>query len=394
MRHGSAMSVTLAYAAFVLIGVSAGVGGVLLPAQMRDYGVDQATVGITFFAVAAGFVMAGATSGPLIHRFGVRIALVIGSGGFVLAGLYTATRPSFAVLVALQVITGYATGMMESVLNAYLAALPNPTTLLNRLHAFFGVGALLGPVLATWIVGFTSWPVAWLVMGVACIPLVAGFLVFYPRAVPDTSEPAAGGLLTGALRQRAVLLGATLLTVYVGLEVGIGNWGYSYLLQGRGQAELLAGYTISGYWLGLTLGRFLLGPLVSKAGMSAVGLMFISLTGVAAAAALTWLVSVGAVAIVGLVVLGFFLGPIFPTTMAVVPRLAPARLVPTAIGVMNAGSVVGGAALPWLAGVIIQSAGVWTLLPFTVMLALLQSAVWWPMARRIRASRPAATVTP
>ena len=35
----------LAYAAFVFIGVSLGAGGVLLLAQMNDYGVDRTTIG-------------------------------------------------------------------------------------------------------------------------------------------------------------------------------------------------------------------------------------------------------------------------------------------------------------------------------------------------------------
>jgi hypothetical protein len=38
--------------------------------------------------------------------------------------------------------------------------------------------------------------------------------------------------------------------------------------------------------------------------------------------------------------------------MAVAPQRTRARLAPTAIGVMNAGSMAGGAALPLLAGVI------------------------------------------
>jgi hypothetical protein len=79
--------------------------------------------------------------------------------------------------------------------------------------------------------------------------------------------------------------------------------------------------------------------------------------------------------------------------MAVAPQLTEARLVPTAIGVMNAGSVVGGSALPWLAGAITQGAGMWTLLPFAIALALLQLAVWRPIARRIRTYRPAAELT-
>ena len=47
-----------------------------------------------------------------------------------------------------------------------------------------------------------------------------------------------------------------------------------------------------------------------------------------------------------------------------------------------------GAALPWLAGTITQSAGIRVLMPFTVVLALLQFAVWWPLASLIRGPAP------
>jgi len=396
MRRYAGRPVLLAYATFVLVGLTAGVGGVVLPAQIIDYGVDRATIGLTFFTTSAGFVLAGATAGALIDRCGFRLALVAGGGSYVLAGLYAATRPPLVAFIVLQVLAGYATGVLESVLNAYLAALPNATALLNRLHAFFGVGALLGPVLATWIVSFAAWPVVWLVLALACVPLVAGFLVVFPRAdsapttAPQAPGEASGGLLAATLRQRTVLLAAALLAVYVGLELGMGNWGFSYLVQARGQSELLAGYSVSGYWLGLTLGRFLISPLASRIGATTAGLMFTCLAGVTAAATLTWALPGAIVASTGLVLLGFFLGPIFPTVMAVAPQLTAARLVPTAIGVMNAGSVVGDAVLPWLAGVIAQGAGVWTLLPFTVALALLQLAVWWPIAGRIRPPVPEA----
>jgi fucose permease len=95
---------------------------------------------------------------------------------------------------------------------------------------------------------------------------------------------------------------------------------------------------------------------------------------------------VAVLASVALLLLGFFLGPVFPTTMALVPRLAPARLAATAIGVMNAAAVVGGSALPWLAGALAQGGGIGVLLPFTVMLALAQFAGWRPLAGRIRAA--------
>jgi fucose permease len=389
------VSILLAYALFVWVGVGAGVSGVLLLAQLRDYDVDQATIGLTFFTGSAGFVLAGASAGALVHRWGTRIALLIGGGVYVLAGASIATRPAFVAFVLLQVLTGYGVGVLESLLNTYLAALPEPTTLLNRLHAFFGVGALLGPLLATWMLRFTTWPMVALVVTALCVPLLAGVLVAYPHragdpvatsasADPATSpEGARRGSLAIALRHPGVLLGATLLSVYVGLELGMGNWGFSYLVNAREVPDLVAGYTVSGYWLGLTLGRFLISPVTVRIGMSAAGLMYLCMAGVIAATALTWLVPAAGVTSLGFILMGFFLGPIFPTTMAVVPQVTTPQLAPTAIGVMNAGSVIGGSALPWLAGAAAQGLGAWTLLPYTLLLAALQLVVWWRMVGRM-----------
>ena len=408
-------AVLVSYAAFVLVGLSAGVSGVLLPSQMASYGVGRAAIGVTFFTNSAGFVLAGLSTGALIGRLGVRVTLAAGGGGFALAGLYVASRPPFAAFLLVQLVAGYGTGVLESGLNVYLAALPGPTTLLNRLHAFFGVGALLGPALAAWIVGFAPWTVVWLVLAVACVPLVAGFLLAYPAPerlatvpeahalgpgppapVPEAPEApevpeapvapaqARGGLTGAALRDRGVQLGSAMLAVYVGLELSVGNWGFSYLVQALALPASLAGYTVSGYWLGLTLGRFLISPLAARAGATTAAMMYACLAGVTAAATLAWLLP-SAPACVALGLLGFFLGPVFPTAMAIVPRLTRAALVPAAIGVMNAASVVGGSALPWLAGTIASGAGMRVLLPFAVALALAQFAVWRPIASRLRA---------
>jgi fucose permease len=399
VSRGSA-TVLLAYATFVLVGIGAGGGGVMLLAQMSDYGVDRSTIGITFFTLSAGYVLAGLATGALVGRFGIRIALAAGGGGYALAGLYLAIRPPFAAFVLVQLVAGFGVGVLESALNVYLAALPGATTRLNRLHAFFGVGALIGPVLAARIVAVSSWRVVWLVMALACVPLVAGFLAAYPgRAFEPAADrvrdpagdpagdpigdPAGRGLLRATLREPGVLLGAAMLAVYVGVEISVGNWGFSYLVQARALSSSLAGYAVSGYWLGLTVGRFVISPVAAKAGMTTAGMMYGCLGGVAAAVTLAWLSPVAAVTCAALVLLGFFLGPVFPTTMAIAPLLTRPALVPTAMGVINAASVVGGSVLPWLAGAIAQSTGIWTLLPYSLALAALQFAVWRPLARRI-----------
>jgi fucose permease len=387
-------SVVVAYALFVLVGLATGASAILLPAQMADYGVDRASIGLTFFTFSAGFVLASMATGPLIHRYGTRLALVAGGGAaFLVSAVYQVSRPPFVAFIAVQLAAGFAIGMLESVLNAHLAALPRATTLLNRLHAFFGVGALIGPVAAAWIV--QDDPARWTLVLAALVAVgvpgfVAAWLTLPSRSAdPLAHQPSAGdssgaraslALLPAALRSRAVLLASTVLALYVGLEIGVGNWGAAYLVDARSVATLTAASTVSGYWAGLTVGRFVLTPIAGKLGMSTVGLLTTCFGGVIAASALVWLVPVGALAPVGFVLLGFFLGPIFPTTMAVAPELIEPRLAPTAMGVMNAGGVVGGSALPWLEGAAGQAIGVWTLLPIVVLLGVAQLLVWWRLA--------------
>ncbi len=404
--------VLLAYTAFVLVGVSAAVGGVLLPAQILDYGVGKATIGLIFITGSGGFALSGVTAGTLIHRAGFRTALAVGGAAYLLAALGTAVRPPFVVLVLVQVLLGYGTGVLESVLNAYLAGLPEPGGPLNRLHAFFGVGALIGPSLAAWMLSRVSWPTVWLVLALLCAPLLVAFLMAYPRAAPaePSPEPPVRGrerLLAAVLRERAVVLGAVFLSIYVGLEMSGGSWAFTCLIENWHQRDVLAGYAVTGYWLGLTVGRFVISPAGGRLGLTAVaitsvtvgrfvisplgsrlGLSAISVTsgclvGVGLGAVVVWLAPVAFLASAGLAVLGFFLGPLFPTVMSVAPRLTVARLVPTAVGLMVGTSVVGGAALPWLAGVIAQHAGAWTLLPYSIGLTALLGTVWWRLARRL-----------
>jgi fucose permease len=396
LRGGERTPVTVAFAAFVLVGVNAGATGVLLPAQISDYGVSKTAIGSTFFTGSVGYVLASLLAGAAVHRLGMRVTLVVGTAVTAVAGFYVATRPPFGAFVLVAMATGFGAGVTGAGFQAFIVALPGATGLLNRLHAFFGVGALLGPLLATWMLGFASWRAVWLVMAAANLPFVLAIWITYPRHDTAAREPPVAaqpsgqlnkGLISTALRQRSILLGAALLAVYVGLEISMGNWGFSYLVQARGEHRPLAGYVVSGYWLGLTLGRFLISPFASRIGVSAANLANGCLIGVIAVTSMTWLLP-AATSIPGFVLLGFFLGPIFPTAMAMVPNMTAARLVPTAIGIMNAGAVLGGSALPWLAGTIGQGTRAWTLLPYSLTLAVVTMGIWWLIVRNRAALEP------
>ena len=188
-------------------------------------------------------------------------------------------------------------------------------------------------------------PVVPLAIALVCVPAFAAVAYTYPArsadpltaapATPGSSTVERRGLLAQVLRSPGVLFGALMLSIYVGLEIGFGTWAFAYLVQNREAAPALASATVSAYWLGLTLGRFVISPTADRLGLTKVQMAYGCLFGVAAATALAWLVPTVVATVAGFVLLGFFLGPIFPTTMAVAPDLTEARLAPTAIGVMT-----------------------------------------------------------
>jgi fucose permease len=380
--------VVLAFSAFVLLGIGAGASGVLIPSQISDYHVDKVTIGLMFFSFSTGYLLSGLGNGTLVSRLGVRAQLSLGMAIYVATSLAIGLRPPFAALIALSLVSGAGCGIIDSGFNAFVSTLPGHIALLNYLHAFFGVGALIGPLLASkMLVARFPWQDVYLVLAAIGAPLLLGCVALLPRRVPPPPDQEGHGApLARALRRREVWFGAIFLCLYVGAEVSVGNWGFSFLTQQRGQGALLAGSVVSVYWLGLTLGRFLINAIASRAGIGVATMMYGCLAGMAGAVLVAWWGPGSGLAILGFGLLGFFLGPIFPTTVAVMPRLTSARLVPSAIGFLVGMSVVGGAVFPYVAGALAQGIGIGSLMPYLLLLSLLQAAGWWLIVQRMRAA--------
>jgi fucose permease len=143
----------------------------------------------------------------------------------------------------------------------------------------------------------------------------------------------------------AVLVSGLLLLVYVGTEVSIGNWAYSVQTISRKTPETIAGYSISAYWMGLTIGRMGMGYIIKRLGT--VRTIDISLTLLMIGLVCWWLLPYG---LWSLPVLGFALAAIFPITMLLVPQRVAAPLVPAAIGFLTSVASLGAASIPTSVG--------------------------------------------
>lgn len=131
---------------------------------------------------------------------------------------------------------------------------------------------------------------------------------------------------------------------------------------------------MSGYWIGLTLGRLLLGRVAQRIGNRR--LIEICLGGVVLGMLLMWLVPQFATASLALFITGFCLGPIFPTTIALMSDTLPSRIVPSAIGFIASFGSMGAALLPLIAGNLAQHYGMWVLLPYVIVLTSIMLVLW------------------
>lgn len=377
----------LAFGAFILIGLNDGVVGVLLPSVITHYHISTATVGLLFPASALGYLLAALTSGGLLERLGRRAFLASGAGVWAVGALVFATLPPFAALLPALFAMGFGMAILDAGLNAYIAGLPRGASLLNYLHAFYGVGALLGPLLATAMLeSVFGWNATYYALALGGVVALAGFLLRFEsrRAAAMRAEHAdagGGGLLATALRAPLLWLSALFLLLYVGIEVSLGAWSYSLLTLGRGVPRLDAGWMVSGYWLGLTLGRFILARLVERIGPRQI---IPWLAG--GALALLWTPWPGgwALAAAGLWLVGFSLGPIFPSVIAVISAETSARLRQSAIGFAASMGSAGAALFPWVAANLAQRLGLWSLLPYLLALTLALLALWLWLRRSLR----------
>lgn len=228
-------------------------------------------------------------------------------------------------------------------------------------------------------------------VGMSLILLVGFGLAFQRRQVvaqeaSGTAGHAGSNVMVEALKLRVVWIAAFFLIFYTGTEVSLGSWSYSLLTEARHGPELLSGWIVSGYWLGLTFGRLFLANVGLRVGSKR--LIEGCLVGTIAGVLLVWLFPQEGISALGLCFTGFCLGPIFPTTIALTSELVPSRLLASAVGFLSSMGSMGVALLPWLAGNLAQGFGLWTLLPYVIVLTLVMVGLW--LSLRVRDRRTSA----
>ncbi|MBD1848763.1 MFS transporter [Leptolyngbya sp. FACHB-711] len=346
------IGVGLAFYAFIAIAIAEGGLGVLLPSILNTYNLTTATVTALFFSQISGYVVAALTSSLLSHRIGLARMILLAAVSVTTALCIYASTPYWWVMVFTGTLLGLGIGLIDAGINTFIADKQDSGNLMGLLHAFYGIGALSGPAIATILLTQgVSWRSAYWVFAGMVLLLAIGmvWVVSQRHSFMDSSalpsDQSARTNLHLALKEPTVLVAGLLLLVYVGTEVSVGNWAFTVQTLSRGTSVAIAGYSITAYWFGLTLGRLTMGQLIRHIG--AIRLIDASLALLTVGLLIWWLLPGQ---LWSLPLIGFALAAIFPATIWLMPRRVPSALVPAAIGFLTSVGSVGAVSIPTVVG--------------------------------------------
>jgi len=399
----------LACLAYVSSALPGSTLGLLWPSIRLTLHQPIAVLGVLLVFATTALVIASAGTGRLLSRFSAGPLLAVGTALTAMALAVEALTPSLWMFAGGMTLFGLGSGAIDAALNAHAAGHFGARQI-TWMHASYGAGATLGPVLVTALLSnAVTWRWIYVIMGTAQGLLAAVFtatrrgwatpLGAVPAAAPCPAERMPRPARQAERRTapaRAVLGSLAFTAVESGIEAGAGTWGYVFLTDGRGLTRAAAGAAVSAHFAMLLLGRVVLGALAERIGPSRV--LGVAVIGVSVGCAIMAVPGPGMLAIAGLMTVGLAASPIFPLfTLTTAQRVGAhgARETAQTVSLQVAASAIGGAAVPAGIGLAIAAFTAKALPAPLLLLSLTMCALYGPLSRsartRIRPERAAAT---
>ncbi|KAF2123017.1 major facilitator superfamily domain-containing protein [Lophiotrema nucula] len=357
--------------------------GAIIPYLEEYYDLGYVVVSLVFLSPLAGYATSAVLNNTVHVHFGQRGVAVIGPMCHLAAYIGISLHPPYPVLVVVFILAGFGNGLEDAAWNAWVGNMANSNEVLGFLHGFYGVGALLSPLVATALITRAGWPwyaYYYILLGGAVIELVTSVAAFwkaggtaYREGNPRTAA-VKESRLKESLSSRVTWVAAVFLLGYVGVEVALGGWIVTFMMRERAGNTFASGMVATGFWTGIASGRFVLGFITPRLGEKFAVVMYITLAIVAQL--IFWLVPQFHVSAVAVSLQGFFLGPLFPGAVVAATKILPAYLHVSAIGFAAAFGGGGAAILPFGIGALAQAKGVQILQPIILAILALLLLLW------------------
>ncbi len=362
------------YLVFISLGLPDSLLGAGWPTMQVVFDVPSSYAGYVSMTIAFMTIISALLSPRMIKRFHTKWIVIVSILLTVLGLLGFSVSGHYWMLFLFAVPYGLGAGSVDASVNHYVAS-HYSGSVMNFLHCFYGVGAVISPAIMSLALRVARWNegyrwTAFLQAGILLAVILS--LPLWKRneaADAESSRDSAG--IREALRVPGVLLTLVAFFSYCAGEATCFLWTPSYF---AGTRTGLSDDTIAAFgsliFGGLMLGRRISGMISNRVGdrpLIRAGIA-VELVGII----LIWIpVESYIVTAVGFVVIGTGMGPVYPAIQHMAPGNFGARNSAAVIGLQMASAYIGSTFMPMVFGHLQQAVGIAVMPAFLLVFAAL-----------------------
>lgn len=366
--------VAVIYLIFVSLGLPDSLLGSAWPTMRADFRVPSSYAGYVSMTISFMTIVSALISPAIIKKIHTKwivifsiMLTILGLIGFSISG-------SYGMLFVFAVPYGLGAGAIDASINHYVAN-HYSGSIMNFLHCFYGIGAVISPVIMSLALRWAKWNegyrwIAYIQMGILLVCIIS-LPLWKKNESPEGEDTSENSGIRQAIRIPGVIPTLIAFFAYCAGEATCFLWTSSYFAgvkQGLSDERIASfGSLVVG---GLVLGRLIAGFVSGKLGdrtlirigivIEMIGIIMVMLPTphyLAAAA--------------GFVVIGTGMGPVYPSIQHMAPENFGKRNSAAVIGLQMASAYVGSTFMPMLFGNLQQRIGIGIMPVFLLVFALL-----------------------
>lgn len=362
--------IAVIYLIFISLGLPDSLLGSGWPAMHAAFSVPSSYAGYVSMAISFMTIISALLSPMMIKRFHTKWIVIVSIFLTVMGLIGFSISTSYAMLFVFAVPYGMGAGAIDASVNHYVAN-NYSGSVMNFLHCFYGVGAVISPNIMAVALSKASWNegyrwTAYIQIFILLICII--FLPLWKKNESDSNkqeEEVAG--IREALKRPGVVLTLIAFFAYCSGEATCFLWTSSYF---AGVKEGLTDHLIASFgsliFGGLMLGRLISGFVSNRLGdrmLIRIGI-FVEVVGI-----LLVMIPVASFipAAIGFVIIGTGMGPVYPAIQHMAPTNFGERYSAAVIGLQMASAYIGSTFMPMIFGNIQEKIGI-GIMPFYLLI--------------------------
>ncbi len=358
------------YLIFISLGLPDSLLGSGWPKMQMVFGVPSSYAGYVSMTISFMTIISALLSPRFIKKFHTKWIVIVSIAMTVFGLLGFSISGSYAMLFIFAIPYGLGAGAIDASVNHYVAN-NYSGSVMNFLHCFYGVGAVISPSIMALALKYARWNegyrwTAFVQIGILLVCIFS--LPLWKKGSADSdNEIADSAGIRETLTVPGVILTLIAFFAYCSGEATCFLWTPSYFAGTKtGLSDQLIASFGSLIFGGLMLGRLISGFVSNKLGdrlLIRIGIV-VELVGIS-------LVSIPSdgywIAAVGFVIIGTGMGPVYPAIQHMAPENFGKRYSAAVIGLQMASAYVGSTFMPMVFGHLQQSVGI-GIMPFYLLL--------------------------